>query len=128
VTTYTHDWRQQAITSPPLMSTIHKSPQHPLSPFQPAVSLLGVPRQLLLIVEILQLHAFRFCLRSIPCRTEMNFVLLVVTSRHGPHRKHLMFCACMLPASPSNGHCLRSHRLARDLFATICKTNMECIC
>jgi hypothetical protein len=33
LTTYTHDWELQAITAPPLISTIHKSPQHPLSIF-----------------------------------------------------------------------------------------------
>jgi hypothetical protein len=37
MTTYTHDSELQAITEPPLISTIHKSPQHPLSLFQPAV-------------------------------------------------------------------------------------------
>jgi hypothetical protein len=34
---YTHDSELQAVTTPPLTSTIHKSPQHPLNPFQPAV-------------------------------------------------------------------------------------------
>jgi hypothetical protein len=33
LTTYTHDSELQAITAPPLISTIHKSPQHPLSLF-----------------------------------------------------------------------------------------------
>jgi hypothetical protein len=37
LTTYTHDSELQTITAPPLISTIHKSPQHPLSLFQPAV-------------------------------------------------------------------------------------------
>jgi hypothetical protein len=58
LTTYTHDSELQAITAPPLISTIHKSPQHLLSLFQPAVSLPLVPWQRLLTVEILQLHAF----------------------------------------------------------------------
>jgi hypothetical protein len=31
LTTYTHDSELQALTVPPLFSTIHKSPQHPLS-------------------------------------------------------------------------------------------------
>jgi hypothetical protein len=31
LTTYAHDSELQAITAPPLISTIHKSPQHPLS-------------------------------------------------------------------------------------------------
>jgi hypothetical protein len=33
LTTYTHDSELQAITAPPLISTIHQSPQHPLSRF-----------------------------------------------------------------------------------------------
>jgi hypothetical protein len=35
--TYAHDSELQAITAPPLISTVHKSPQHTLGPFQPAV-------------------------------------------------------------------------------------------
>jgi hypothetical protein len=37
LTTYTHDSELQAITAPPLISTICKSPQHTLSLFQSAV-------------------------------------------------------------------------------------------
>jgi hypothetical protein len=33
---YTHDSELQAITAPPLISTIHKSPQQPLNLFRPA--------------------------------------------------------------------------------------------
>jgi hypothetical protein len=33
LTIYTHDSELQAITAPPLISTTHKSPQHPLSLF-----------------------------------------------------------------------------------------------
>jgi hypothetical protein len=53
----------------PLISTIHKSPQHPLSLFQPAVSSPAFPWQQLLTVEILQLHTLRFDLHSLPWRT-----------------------------------------------------------
>jgi hypothetical protein len=59
LTTYTYDSELQAITAPPLISTIHKSQQHPLSLFQPAVSSPAVPWQRLLTVDILQLHALR---------------------------------------------------------------------
>jgi hypothetical protein len=59
LTTYTHDSELQAITAPPLISTIHKSPQHLLSLFQPAVSSSAIPWQRFLTVEILQLHALR---------------------------------------------------------------------
>jgi hypothetical protein len=41
--TYTHDLNLQAITGPSLISKIHKSPQHPLSIFQPAMSSPAVP-------------------------------------------------------------------------------------
>jgi hypothetical protein len=43
LTTYTHDSELQAITAPPLISTIHKSPQLPPSMFQPTVSSPAVP-------------------------------------------------------------------------------------
>jgi hypothetical protein len=56
LTTSTHDSELQVITVPQLI-TIHKSPQHPLSLFQPAVSLPAVPWQRLQTVEIFQLHA-----------------------------------------------------------------------
>jgi hypothetical protein len=38
LTTYTHDSELQAITAPPLISTIHKSPQHPFTFSQLSVS------------------------------------------------------------------------------------------
>jgi hypothetical protein len=37
LTTYTHNSEVQVITAPSLISTIHKSPHHPLSLFQPDV-------------------------------------------------------------------------------------------
>jgi hypothetical protein len=64
LTTYTHNSKLQAITASPLISTIHRSPQHPLSIFQPAVSPPAAPRQRLLTGEILQLHGLKFYLHS----------------------------------------------------------------
>jgi hypothetical protein len=49
-TTYTHDWELQEITAPPLIFTILKSTQHPLSLFQPAVSSPALPWQKFLTV------------------------------------------------------------------------------
>jgi hypothetical protein len=72
LTTYTHDSELQAITAPPLISTIHKSPHHPLSLLQPAVSSPAVPWQGLLTEEIVQLHALKFFLHSLPCRNILN--------------------------------------------------------
>jgi hypothetical protein len=69
LTTYTHNSELQVITALPLISTIHKSPQQPLSLFQPAVSSPAVPSQRLLTVEILELHALRFYHHSLPFRT-----------------------------------------------------------
>jgi hypothetical protein len=89
LTTYTNNSELQAITAPPLISTIHKSPQHPLSLFYPALSLPAVPWQRLLTVEILQLHALRLYLHSLPCRTlSTELCPLLLTSRRGPDRKH----------------------------------------
>jgi hypothetical protein len=53
LSTYTYSWELQAITAPLLISKIHKSPQHPLCLFHPALSSLAIPWQQLLTVEIL---------------------------------------------------------------------------
>jgi hypothetical protein len=55
LTTYAHASELQAITAPLLISILYKSPQHPLSLYQPAVSSPAVPWQWLLTVEILHL-------------------------------------------------------------------------
>jgi hypothetical protein len=55
--------------------TLHRSPQHLLSIFQSAMSSSAVPRQRLLTVEILQLHALRSSCHSRPCRTLVNWQL-----------------------------------------------------
>jgi hypothetical protein len=90
LTTHTHDSAPQAITAPPLISTIHKSPQHPLSIFRPAVSSPAVPWQRLLIVEIVHLHALKSSLHRLPCRTDfVATIVLLTTPRHGPHRNTL---------------------------------------
>jgi hypothetical protein len=59
-------------TAPPPISTIHKSPQHSLSLFQPAVSSRAVPWQRLLTVEILQLHTLKSTLHKLVYRTQLN--------------------------------------------------------
>jgi hypothetical protein len=51
-----NDFVLRAITAPPLITINDKSPQHPLSLFQPAVSSPAVPWQHLVTVEIFQLH------------------------------------------------------------------------
>jgi hypothetical protein len=66
LTTYTQDSELEAITAPSLISTIHKSAQHPLSLFQPAVFSPVIPWQRLLTMEILQLQALKSSLNRAP--------------------------------------------------------------
>jgi hypothetical protein len=54
-----HHSELQVITALPLIYTIHKLQQHPLSPFQPAVSSPAVLWQRLLTVDILQFPALK---------------------------------------------------------------------
>jgi hypothetical protein len=110
---YTHHSELQAVTVPLLFSTTQKSPQHSLTSFQPAVSSPAVPWQRLLIMEILQLPALRSSLHSFPCRTQLSTeivpTVLLITSRHGSHRKHSpSIVACVLVAA---GTCLPSRCL-----------------
>jgi hypothetical protein len=89
LTTYTHNLEVQVITVPLLISTIHKSPQHPLSLFQPALSSPAGPWQWFLTVESLQLHMLPLLPAGHHLTTELMLqTVLVITSRHRPHRKH----------------------------------------
>jgi hypothetical protein len=59
----------------------------PAKPFQPAVSSSAIPWQRLLTVEILQLHALRSYLHSLPCRTAKQLTLsLAYNILDGPRR------------------------------------------
>jgi hypothetical protein len=127
LTTCTYDSELQAITAPPPTSTIHKSPQHPLSLSQRAMSSPAVPWQRLLTVEILQLH-------STELSTNKKLCSFLITFRHGPHRKHsssIVASSCciiknLLPSKgnlfteplPRNGR--RSHCLTTGQYAAIC--------
>jgi hypothetical protein len=75
LTTYAHDSQVQVIRAPPLISTIHKSPQHPLSLFPVCYVFTSRSWQRLLTVEILKLHALMSFLLSLPCRTKLSFQL-----------------------------------------------------
>jgi hypothetical protein len=122
--TYTHHSELQVITALSLISTFYKSPQHPLSLFQPAVSSSAVPWQRLLTVEIFQLHTLRPSLHSLPCRTHSQLttprlaaishqppgllftadlqrntnwaapIVFKTSPWHGPHRKHSRVHCC----------------------------------
>jgi hypothetical protein len=86
----------------------------------------AVPWQRLLTVEILQLHVFQSFLHKLPCWSPIRTVLtviqdcistqltneliaptvLVITSRHGPHRKHRSCIVVFM--SVATGTCLPS--------------------
>jgi hypothetical protein len=89
LTTYTYDLAVQVIRASLLISTIHKSPQHPLNVFQPAVSSSAVPWQQFLTVEIFHLPVLMPLPAGHCLATELNApAAQVITSRHRPHRKH----------------------------------------
>jgi hypothetical protein len=133
LTTYTHDSELQAITAPSLISTLYKSPQHTLSLFQPAVSSLAVPWQRILTVEILQLHALRSSLHSLPRRTQLStkFVpyLLHLCTDHienTPFPTGTLFCVrirccgnVFTEPLPGDGRRSRSHSLGTGLYAAV---------
>jgi hypothetical protein len=64
LTTYTHHSELQVIIAQSLISTLHRSPQHPLSLFPPAVSLQPFLRK--------ASHALRSYIHSLPCRTQLS--------------------------------------------------------
>jgi hypothetical protein len=134
--THTHNSELQAITAPPLISTIHKSPQHPLILF-PAYYIV-TSRSLATVPNNGDSSASRAqsSLHSLRCRTQLTWLCpLFIIPRHGPHRKHsssIFASSCciinnLLPSngnvftepSPRNGRCLQSHRLAIGLYATL---------
>jgi hypothetical protein len=122
LTTYAHNSKLQAITVQPLISAIHKSPQYTLSRLQLAVSSPAVPCQRLLTVEILQLHALRFYLHSIQCKTKRSSLCLLLTSRHGPHRKHRSSIVAFVSvaAGTSLQRCFPETAVARTTENTYC--------
>jgi hypothetical protein len=100
LTTYTHNSELlvQVITAPSLFSH-YKSPQHTLSPFQPAVSSPAIPLVMASDSGVSSASTFKSFLNgsslptvpflhSIPYRTDMvsPFVFLI-TPLHGPYRK-----------------------------------------
>jgi hypothetical protein len=80
LTTYTHDLEVQVITVLLLISTIYKSPQHPLSCFQPDSSSPAIPWQWHLTVEILQLPSWSPIFTASHAELNSQFTILVITS------------------------------------------------
>jgi hypothetical protein len=72
LTTYTHHSELHVTTALPLISTLYKSPQHPLSLFPTRCVCISRFLVTALTMEILQLRAFRLYLRSLPCRTQLS--------------------------------------------------------
>lgn len=85
MTTYMHDSELQAVTLPPLVSTIHKSQQHPLSCF-PACCIFTSP-SLATASDSGDSSASRTQVLSSQPPVQ-NSTVLVITSQHGPHIKH----------------------------------------
>jgi hypothetical protein len=118
LTTYTHDSQLQATTAPPLISTIHKSPQHQLSLFPP--SCVFISRSLVMASKSRNSTTSRAqSLSSQPPvqnSTELSTQLtsieltaptvLVITSRHEPYRKHRSSTVAFV--SVTAGTCLPS--------------------
>jgi hypothetical protein len=86
---FTHDSELQAITAPPLISTIYKSLEHPLGLLQPAVSSPTVPWQRLQTLDVSQLQTLTPLAAGHRLATELIApAVLVITCRHRPRRKH----------------------------------------
>jgi hypothetical protein len=85
----THDSELQAITAPPLISTIHKSPQHTLFV---AACCVFTSRFLAtaLTVEILQLHELKSTLNGDSIPTEL-FFRVRVTLRLAVYHQSIRF-------------------------------------
>jgi hypothetical protein len=86
-----------------------RSPQHPPSLFKPAICSPIVSWQRLLTVEILQLHALRSYLHSLPCRTQLGRPRCLqdnYSARPTQKTQPLYCCRGVFTASfHSNGRC-----------------------
>jgi hypothetical protein len=118
--TYTHVSELQAITRPPIISTIHKSLQHPLSIFQPAVSLPAVPWQRLLTVENASEDGGGIHLRN---------TVKISTIRHQPPRFMPWMCwhKYVSYSAPENGGRIHHLNAAKILhiYGTLFKTQEQ---
>jgi hypothetical protein len=112
LTTHTRDSEPQAISTPLQISTVHKSPLHTPSLFQP-LSPPAVPWQRLPTVEILHLPALRSSFHRLPYWTAPNWLRpLLITSRQGPRKKQILqYCsptvALLMICCLATGTCLQ---------------------
>jgi hypothetical protein len=115
LTTYTHDSKLQAITAPSLISTIHKSSQHPLSIFQPAMSSPAVPRYRLVKSGDSSASRAQASLHRLPYRTDsVAPIVFKITPRHGP-RRNTRFQHTLVRRFVAVGMCLPSCCLEMSL-------------
>jgi hypothetical protein len=148
LTTHTHHSELQVITALSLISAIRKSPQHPLSLFPACCASSAVSWQRILTVKILRLSCsgslftatFGQLLSTVnsttapslvshPCRAQLKWLLqtvLLITSWHGPHRKHpgsnvrIYFCRKVLTKLLlRNSHRIFAYCTATAVHATI---------
>jgi hypothetical protein len=135
LTTHTHDAELQAITAPSLISRIHKSPQHQLS-FFPACCVF-TSRFLATVSNSgdSSTSSAQVLSSQSPMQNPIELCLLLITSKHGPHRKHgspfvvsnYSIIKNLPPRNenviseplPINGRCLQSHCLVTGLYVTI---------
>jgi hypothetical protein len=114
LTTLPYDPELQVSTAPSLISTIHKPLPQTLNHLQPAVSSLDVSWQRLLTVEILQLHAFKSSLHTLPYRTTYQLILSLAcnisarTTHTHPVSNNTSIVACVFVVA---GTCLPSRCL-----------------
>jgi hypothetical protein len=122
--TYIHDSELQAITPPTLISTIHKSLQHPLNLFpvccvftsrSPTTASNNVDSSSSCAQVLSSQPPVQNCLT-----TEFSTELiaptdLVITSGHRPHRKHCASISCVLVAVGTflPGYCLETVTVIR---------------
>jgi hypothetical protein len=156
LTTCTHHSELQVITTLSLIFALHKSPQHLLSLFQPAISSPAVPWQLLLTVEILQLmHSAPLftaaraellptikstiapSLLSLPCRAQLNSqpstkwnapIVFFINPRRGPHQKHCSSIVSCLFISAGTCLPIRCSETANCLFVYCITTAVLIVC
>jgi hypothetical protein len=111
----THASEVQVLTAPPLISTVHKLSQHPLSPFPACFVFTRRSLTAASDMEILQLHALRSSLHSLPCRTATQLTSSVALLR--------ICClatgTCLPSRCPETVTILQSHRLATGIYVTL---------
>jgi hypothetical protein len=141
--THTQDSEVQIITAPPLISTLYKSPQHPLSLFPTCCVFIN--RSLSTASDSgdsSASHAIRFHLHSLPCRTQFSSdnwltnlvapIVFHITTLHRLSRKRLfnsnsiVMCVFTAAVTCSRIRCLETGCIT-PLFIRLLHSN-GCTC